>query len=103
MKLIPKLFLAVLVLIAAPAFAAEPPSIEKLFKLPQYSQMRLSPDGKVLASWGGPGTAPGQFHFDERQMLGIAVDGSGNVYVSDPGNARVQKFSLDGKLMAVWK
>src|SRR6185503_12484669 len=36
--------------IALPAVAAEPPAIETFFKLPQYSAMRFSPDGKWIAA-----------------------------------------------------
>ncbi|MBF0592491.1 MAG: hypothetical protein HQL02_10435 [Nitrospirae bacterium] len=33
---------------------------------------------------------------------GVAVDGSGNVYVADTGNARIQKFTSDGKFIITW-
>ncbi|MBF0538923.1 MAG: hypothetical protein HQL03_11815 [Nitrospirae bacterium] len=33
---------------------------------------------------------------------GVAVDGSGNVYVVDTGNARIQKFTSDGKFIITW-
>lgn len=36
--------------LAAVAFAAEPPSIESLFRLPQYAAMQLAPDGSVVAA-----------------------------------------------------
>jgi dipeptidyl aminopeptidase/acylaminoacyl peptidase len=49
MKLATRLFLA-LILGAFPAFAADPPSIETFFRLPQYSLMRLSPDGARIAA-----------------------------------------------------
>ncbi|KJU83437.1 conserved hypothetical protein, secreted, partial [Candidatus Magnetobacterium bavaricum] len=32
----------------------------------------------------------------------IAVDGSGNFYVADTHNHRIQKFSSDGKFIAKW-
>src|SRR5206468_1820939 len=32
------------------AAAAEPPPVESFFKLPQYSSMRFSPDGKWIAA-----------------------------------------------------
>jgi len=50
------------------------------------------------ASWGGTGSAPGSF----RGPIGIAVDGSGFVYVSDSGNDRIQKFTADGGFVAAW-
>ena len=33
---------------------------------------------------------------------GIAVDGAGNVYVADTGNARVQKFDARGQYLGSW-
>src|SRR4051812_32252452 len=42
--------IAALVLLAVgPAFA-EPPSVETLFKLPQFASMRISPDGQAIAA-----------------------------------------------------
>jgi len=43
-----------------------------------------------LAKWGSYGSGDGQFNHPS----GVAVDGSGNVYVTDWDNNRVQKFSL---------
>jgi DNA-binding beta-propeller fold protein YncE len=34
---------------------------------------------------------------------GIAVDSTGNIYVADAGNHRVQKLATDGKLIAEWR
>jgi sugar lactone lactonase YvrE len=70
---------------------------------------KLSPAGQSLAIWQyclpgsnpcapAPGSDPGQF-FDPE---GIAVDGQGNVYVSEVDNNRVQKLTRDGKSIAVW-
>jgi DNA-binding beta-propeller fold protein YncE len=63
---------------------------------------KLSPTGKPLAVWGGPGphdgsSAPGRF----RHPSGIAVDRAGNVYVADTGNDRIEEFSPSGKLLAM--
>jgi DNA-binding beta-propeller fold protein YncE len=41
-----------------------------------------------LAKWGTQGSGDGQFN----APFGVAVDGSGNVYVADTDNDRVQKF-----------
>ncbi len=46
-----------------------------------------------LFSWGGQGVKPGYF----QSPLGIAIDYYGNVYVSDTGNCRIQKFAYDSK------
>ena len=45
-------------------------------------------EGVPLEAWGERGIGPGQFG----KPLGIAVDGEGNIYVTDPYNLRVQKF-----------
>jgi NHL repeat-containing protein len=54
---------------------------------------RFSTTGKLLASWGEPGTGPGQFMLPH----GIAVDPSGNVLVCDRENDRIQVFSAEGR------
>ena len=64
----------------------------------------FTPEGKFLFSWGafastnGQLSSPGVF-WGPRD---IAVDSSGNVYVSDTGNKRIQEFSSDGKFLAQW-
>ncbi len=50
------------------------------------------------AAWGEAGGGPGQF----RGPVGVAVDGSGFVYVSDSGNDRIQKFTASGEFVAEW-
>ena len=45
-------------------------------------------DGRFLSAWGSFGSANGQFRYPS----GVAVDGSGNVFVLDQGNARIEKF-----------
>lgn len=49
MKAIAKLFVAVICL-ASTAFAADPPPIETFFRLPQYSSMEFSPNGRFIGA-----------------------------------------------------
>jgi DNA-binding beta-propeller fold protein YncE/tetratricopeptide (TPR) repeat protein len=51
-------------------------------------------DGRRI---GGQGAGPGQF----RSARGLAVDESGNFWVADTGNDRLQKFSIEGNLLHV--
>src|SRR4051812_41424780 len=51
-----------------------------------------------ITQWGGSGSGNGQFY----SPYGAAVDGSGNVYVTDAGNKRVQKFSSNGTFITQW-
>jgi len=56
-------------------------------------------DGYQYAGkWGTRGTGDGQFD----GIGGIAIDGSGNVYVSDVSNKRIEKFSASGTYVAQW-
>ena len=59
---------------------------------------KYSPDGKLLFSWGEPGTDPGQFNIAHN----IATDKNGYVYVADRENHRVQVFDSSGKFEAQW-
>ena len=34
--------------------------------------------------------------------LGVATDGSGNVYVADANNSRIQKFDASGTFLMAW-
>ena len=63
---------------------------------------------QLITKWGGgigPGHAsspqaqePGQF----RSPWGITVDASGDVYVTDTGNQRLQKFDREGNFITQW-
>jgi DNA-binding beta-propeller fold protein YncE len=61
----------------------------------------ISPEGRVLRRWGGPGKGPGEFNFvNLRTVIGkLAVDSHGLVYVSDSGNARIQVFTPEGRFV----
>src|SRR5580765_5039467 len=55
--------------------------------------VKFSPDGQLLASWGGVGSDDGQF----KSLTSVAVDpGSNRVYVADPVNSRIQVFDSAG-------
>jgi DNA-binding beta-propeller fold protein YncE len=59
---------------------------------------KYSPDGKLLFSWGEPGSDPGQFNI----VHNICTDGDGYVYVADRENHRVQVFDANGKFETQW-
>ena len=59
---------------------------------------KYAPDGKLLFSWGEPGTDPGQFNIAHN----IATDKEGWVYVADRENHRVQVFDPSGKFETQW-
>jgi DNA-binding beta-propeller fold protein YncE len=49
--------------------------------------------GKILSSFGRPGTFPGEFN----QPHGIAVDSKNNVYIAENRGRRIHKFKIAGK------
>src|SRR5262249_6270131 len=50
--------------------------------------------GTFVRKWGCPGSGDGQFiSVDGNFLDGIAVDASGNVFVADGNNFRIQKFA----------
>jgi hypothetical protein len=59
---------------------------------------KFTPDGKLLFSWGSPGTDPGQFNIAHN----ICCDPDGWVYVADRENHRVQVFDGNGKYETQW-
>lgn len=59
---------------------------------------RFTSDGKLMQSWGSPGTGPGQFHLPH----GIWVHEDGRVFVADRENDRIQIFSPGGEFLSEW-
>jgi DNA-binding beta-propeller fold protein YncE len=53
---------------------------------------KFTKEGNFVKSWGQTGSAQGQFN----QIRGLAVDASGNLYVADAGNKRIQVFDGEG-------
>lgn len=70
---------------------------------PNHRVQKFDTNGKLLTMWGSYGNGDGQFMFRiPRGHFGdIAVDGQGNVYVTD-ANQRVQKFDGDGRFLTKW-
>ena len=54
---------------------------------------KFDPKGRLLKSWGSPGTGPGEFNLPHN----ICCDVDGWVYVADRENSRVQVFDEDGR------
>jgi tripartite motif-containing protein 71 len=52
---------------------------------------KWTPEGKWIATWGGPGRAVGQL----ANPWGLCVDPDGTVYIADTNNDRVQKFRFE--------
>lgn len=72
----------------------------RLFISDGYGNARVleySSDGKRRKVFGSPGNRPGQFQIPH----GIAVDGD-ILYVADRGNARIQRFDLNGRYLGEW-
>jgi DNA-binding beta-propeller fold protein YncE len=59
---------------------------------------KFTADGRLLFSWGAPGSGPGQFNLPH----GIALDRSGRVYVADRENSRIQLFTPAGEYLSEW-
>ena len=60
---------------------------------------RACAGGTFLTTWGSSGTGNGQFNGPG----GIKVDGSGNVFVADTENNRIQKFDNAGTFLTTWR
>ena len=59
---------------------------------------RFTADGRLVSSWGAPGSGPGQFHLPHS----IAYDDSGKLYVADRSNKRIQMFTPEGQYLGEW-
>ena len=83
-----------------PAGVAPAPSGE-IYVADGYANSRVhrfSAEGKLLRSWGEPGTGPGEFNLPH----GICIDSRGRVLVADQKNQRVQAFTQEGDYITTW-
>jgi tripartite motif-containing protein 71 len=75
----------------------------------EFNVYKFDNDGNFILGWGSRGSGPGQFY----HAHGVAIDSSGNVYVSDQGNFQsklshpdaiphISKFTADGKFITKW-
>jgi hypothetical protein len=80
------------------ATATFSPTITPTFTITPALSGPILCGGNLVTSWGSNGSGAGQF----RSSQGIAVDASGNVYVTDSQNGDVQKFSNSGAFVLQW-
>src|SRR4051812_25871645 len=57
-----------------------------------------APTVRFLRRWGRKGTGPGEFDVP----IGVAVGAGDEVFVTDFRNARVQKFTAEGRLLSAF-
>lgn len=61
------------------------------------------PTHRCQTTWGGWSEDLTDGRFRQRVgYRGIAVDADGQVYATDPGNHRVQKFTRSGRFITTW-
>ena len=60
-----------------------------------YSAANAQETYNYVTQWGGKGSSNGQFDVPS----GVAVDSSGNVFVADSNNSRIQKFDNNGNFL----
>ena len=58
----------------------------------------VSHAGQPLATWGSPGSGPGQL----KSPSGVAIGRDGPIFVADAGNGRVVVFSSGGTFLRSW-
>lgn len=62
------------------------------------SSLPASTRYELVDEWGSSGNEDGQF----LEPHGIAIDADSNLFVSDPSNHRIQKFTPDGTFLTGW-
>ncbi len=73
----------------------------------KHRVIKFDPKGHKIRTWGAldpktgapvPGNKPGEFD----EPIGLAVDQTGNLYVADRLNFRIQVFAPDGQFLRQW-
>lgn len=64
----------------------------------EWQRCEVDASPNYVSGWGGSGSGNGQFNSPEW----VAVDPSGNVFVADRGNHRIQKFDASGNYLGKW-
>lgn len=59
---------------------------------------KYTPEGRLIKSWGTPGTGPGEFNLPHC----VRVDRHDRVLVADRSNNRIQFFDTEGKYLMEW-
>jgi tripartite motif-containing protein 71 len=77
-------------------YAVESVDVGWDYGLPSIKQ--FDPNGQLITVWGIPDAAKGKFKYPAR----IAVDGSGNMYVTDQSSHCVHKLDAQGKYIKNW-
>ncbi len=60
--------------------------------------VKFGADGRLMATWGREGAAPGEFNFPHA----IVIDHADRVYVGDRENRRIQVFDTSGAFLEEW-
>ena len=68
-----------------------------LVALPRWFPRPREPAYRWVRGWGGTGTDPGSF----QGPIGVAVVGE-EVFVSDSGNHRIQRFTAEGEFLVAF-
>lgn len=59
---------------------------------------KFTPDGKLITSWGRPGTGPGEFDL----VHCVRIDSDDKLWVLDRSNNRIQFFDTEGNYLGQW-
>jgi DNA-binding beta-propeller fold protein YncE len=81
------------------SIALSPQHVFYLFCQGSYQVQEYDAPNNLVRTWGGYGTANGEFRMDLDLPGGLALDSQGNVYVADTGNNRIQVFTANGKFL----